>query len=1355
MPRVGSPAANLRRRCRGFSLLVGIALALLLPSHVSAQAEWFEVLRDDDRGLELLLRAPEPVRSGKHVRVPGFAAGGEPGLPLRYERALLVAVPGPGGARFELLGSEERRLDVGEIERVQPLAARARRWEGLYPSTSVSLERRGKVRGRDVVTLRFAPLQYDADGGAHYTDAVRVRITFTDRAQLQPSAAPVDLLHATLVNATTASRWQRNLRKSEPRPFSLSTLPAQRLRVRIARTGVYELSYDQLRTAGVPVDDVDPTTFQIFFDRWHPVPLFADSTPASWQPDYELQETALWVDGESNHIFDFGERIVFYALGNGEYLEGVGIPGDSLAHAQHPYDRSNYGWLVWDMQPGARMQPVSVAVAGTPSDLVTRAWQRFHFEEDRQFESVDDLWLWQEVRETRPALVQFELDPGGQAAPSGNIRIGLSAGVFRNGTRLIDVLLNGERIGGIEFSQRFSYPPPEYFTLPATFQETNRLQLALADTLQSGPQTFFLKFDVSWERPLALPTRATEAGLLRWTRTPSTADETYELSGFGDTEPWLLDVTDPARAVRLVDPVQQGSGSGALWWARYGRGPGVRTHFAAVEQPSSLQSADLELRTVAALRQRLVAPDMLIVVHPSLRAEALRFAGHRAARYPGVDQLGHQPEVLVVDVHDVYENFSGGRVDPLAIRNYVKFLYGLVGSGESESRLRYLMLFGDATHDPRQLLPGTTATLVPTVQPWYADSRTRRRYAVDDWLAEMETPDQDVSFARVFPVPDLAIGRVTPRTANEARRIVDKLIAYDTSTEYGAWRTRLILAADDETTPSRDRESFHINNTERLVALTPPEWDIDKVYLTEFPRLLSQKPEARAALIRTWSSGCALINYQGHGAPRQLADEVLFLGSDIPSLTNGTRLPVFMAFSCTVSEFDEPQLQSMSEDMITSPAGGAVATMGATTPTFATPNARYNEQVWESMFAIGATSKTPFGIIHQQAKSSSTIFDGVNNETYVLLGDPAMTLLAPEYVVDLSSRTEPLEAGRSARVDGVVEDPEGTDAVGFNGFADVEVFGTADESGYTKADDPTFRIAYDLVGAPIYRGTVPVTNGRFAFNFFVPIDARLGAKARVSAYTREEAQGFDGKGAVGTVSVARAAQPDASTGPPRIVLRFPNNVTKVKPGTALMGEIRDENGVNIQGTSLLSRVVLDFEKIEGKPVAPTRLDVTSFFRYQDGSDSVGTISVPIPADLSPARYTATLRANDNLQEKGEGSIDFEVVSEAVELMTNVIAFPNPFKDRTYFFFELTDPSDVLLRVYTAAGREVWRHTDFVSEPQQVSVRWEGVDRTGDELANGTYIYRVEARPRRSAEVSPAGRQGPVLSRVGKVVIMRD
>ena len=60
-----------------------------------------------------------------------------------------------------------------------------------------------------------------------------------------------------------------------------------------------------------------------------------------------------------------------------------------------------------------------------------------------------------------------------------------------------------------------------------------------------------------------------------------------------------------------------------------------------------------------------------------------------------------------------------------------------------------------------------------------------------------------------------------------------------------------------------------------------------------------------------------------------MADEQVFLGSDVSQLNNGLRLPVMMAFSCTIGDFANPSSKSLAEKLIVRAEGGAVA---ATSP---------------------------------------------------------------------------------------------------------------------------------------------------------------------------------------------------------------------------------------------------------------------------------------------------------------------------------------------------------------------------------------------------------------------------------------
>ena len=93
----------------------------------------------------------------------------------------------------------------------------------------------------------------------------------------------------------------------------------------------------------------------------------------------------------------------------------------------------------------------------------------------------------------------------------------------------------------------------------------------------------------------------------------------------------------------------------------------------------------------------------------------------------------------------------------------------------------------------------------------------------------------------------------------------------------------------------------------------------------------------------------------------------------------------------------------------------------------------------------------------------------------------------------------------------------------------------------------------------------------------------------------------------------------------------------------------------------------------------------------------------------------------------------------------VYSFPNPMGDNTRFLFESgAAQGSGTIRVFSVAGRVVARIPFSFGGGGAGVVEWNGRDDEGDELANGTYLYRVEMD-------APGGR---VTSPVQRLVVMR-
>jgi len=111
-------------------------------------------------------------------------------------------------------------------------------------------------------------------------------------------------------------------------------------------------------------------------------------------------------------------------------------------------------------------------------------------------------------------------------------------------------------------------------------------------------------------------------------------------------------------------------------------------------------------------------------------------------------------------------------------------------------------------------------------------------------------------------------------------------------------------------------------------------------------------------------------------------------------------------------------------------------------------------------------------------------------------------------------------------------------------------------------------------------------------------------------------------------------------------------------------------------------------------------------------------------ELSEGDHSLHIIASDASGNSVEYREDFQVVRKLK--LFNVLNYPNPFKNDTNFTFELSQPAQVSIKIYTVAGRLIqdihhgWAGAGFNMVP------WDGRDADGDELANGVYLYKVFA-----------------------------
>lgn len=111
----------------------------------------------------------------------------------------------------------------------------------------------------------------------------------------------------------------------------------------------------------------------------------------------------------------------------------------------------------------------------------------------------------------------------------------------------------------------------------------------------------------------------------------------------------------------------------------------------------------------------------------------------------------------------------------------------------------------------------------------------------------------------------------------------------------------------------------------------------------------------------------------------------------------------------------------------------------------------------------------------------------------------------------------------------------------------------------------------------------------------------------------------------------------------------------------------------------------------------------------------GTTTVYEVDTARAPHWKLTAQESLALERQASASLDF-VLSPA---------YPNPASDKSTVEYQLPRSVDVSLKVYDVMGREVSVLAEGRRDAGTYSVVWDGTDKTGKRVANGTYFYRLE------------------------------
>ena len=182
------------------------------------------------------------------------------------------------------------------------------------------------------------------------------------------------------------------------------------------------------------------------------------------------------------------------------------------------------------------------------------------------------------------------------------------------------------------------------------------------------------------------------------------------------------------------------------------------------------------------------------------------------------------------------------------------------------------------------------------------------------------------------------------------------------------------------------------------------------------------------------------------------------------------------------------------------------------------------------------------------------------------------------------------------------------------------------------------------------------------------------------------------------------------------------NTYLINPDSRLIVKLFDDTGINTTGTGIGHQLEGILNENDAAPI-----DFSGFFTGDlDAGGKSGEINYFFD-DLETGDYKLDVKAWDIFNNFSSESAYFSVVTGNDLVVRDVYNYPNPFTSSTTFTFQqnLNSSLNVEVKVYTIAGRLIKAIKKEDIAEKFITIYWDGRDDDGDQIANGTYLYKLK------------------------------
>jgi hypothetical protein len=854
-------------------------------------------------------------------------------------------------------------ISEGEQTAIHEFSRDAYDKNSFFPEQKISLHNDFIVRYARVLPVSIAPYQYNpVTRELVYNKKVELRIDYHNSI-FMGKAVPVkdafceEFLRSNVLNYESAINWISKISHNTIASLDSFWYNPQHdfYKIYLSKKGVYRITFQDLLNSGAQVANVPVNNLQMF-NEGQPIPI---------------------------EIVDNGDGI----FNNGDYIQFVGYPPKSSPGTYfNIYNLSNVYWLTYENTS----EPVRYKnVDGYPvswTKTIQRTVQTLHYEVDSLYERLGqskgnnmDHWFWGTSSgiDGTPTKV-FAAPFNSFQKWSDSMRIVLRVGMhgMTNGPvypdHKVKIYLTSQLVDSIHWDGQTAITFEKSIMVGQDLQiyPDNIIQVVADGKIPRDPNQPNSKpvdeIRINWfEFDYWRTHHVVGENFIFKNNSYFYGSNTYSVYAWNGAD---MKVYIPSKAKLITNPRYLNNAYNEVLFRDTAY---TDTEYFLVSSNSFLVPDSIRRNVPSSLRNPDNLADYIIITHSDFLPAAERLADFRSSNLKGFAN----PRVKVVDVQSIYNEFSAGMLDPYALREFVKYAF----ENWVSPAPRYVVLVGDMSYDYRKLLKSSRPNFIPSIpfqQSIYGQ-------AVAD--------NNIVTVAGNDLIPDLAIGRISCETLDEANILVDKIINYPADPGKN-WREDILLIGGGQTNADENQFGFNYQNVLlEDMFIKNNGFTTTKVFRypnrPEHMPFLGEGPHIRAA----FNKGNTIANYYGHGGGYQW--DLVFLNDDIYLLDNENRLPFVTSVTCYTAHFDNQDV--FGEQFVKVPGKGAIAFWGSTGLTFWAPAVAINKNLYHQIF-----NQTRYvvgdAILSAKIMSASSYFLTLEHIALLsLLGDPALELTLP------------------------------------------------------------------------------------------------------------------------------------------------------------------------------------------------------------------------------------------------------------------------------------------------------------------------------------------------------------------------